>query len=131
MDSREAPSITAALQHQVRSGATATQIAGSVAATWRHVEESLVPIIGPQGVAGLYRRSLLLTSRTHSWLAGLDDGTPSIVDLTVLTAVLAQQGSNDAALAGGELLQTFYGLLSSLIGPSLTQKLLGFMGQPF
>jgi hypothetical protein len=127
MDSHEGPLIAAALEHQVRSGAPAAQIASSVAATWRHVEESLTPIIGPQGVAALYKRSLLLTSRSHPWLAGLDERTPSTVDLTALTAAMTQQESNDAAIAGGELLQTFYGLVNSLIGASLTHRLLRFM----
>jgi hypothetical protein len=131
MDSHEGPSIAAALEHQVRSGAPATQIAGAVAATWRHAEESLTPVLGPRGMAALYKRSLVLTGRSHPWLAGLAEGASTTVDLAALTGAMTQQESNDAALAGGELLQTFYGLVNSLIGPSLTHRLLRFMWQTF
>ena len=131
MDNHPAPAIAAALDHQVRAGAPATQIAGAVAATWRHAEECLTPILGPQGVTALYRRSLLLTSQSHLWLTGLLEGVPTTVDLAALTAAMAEQESNDAAQAGGELLQTFYSLVTSLIGASLTHRLLRFMWQPF
>ena len=131
MDSYEGPLIAAALEHQVRGGAPAAQIAGAVAATWLHAEECLTPIIGSQGVAVLYKRSLLLTGRSHAWLHGLHEDVTSSVDLAALTAVLAQQESTDAARAGGELLQTFYGLMNSLIGASLTHRLLRFMWQTF
>ena len=129
MVSHEGPLIAAALEHQVRGGAPAAQIAGAVAATWRHAEECLTPIIGSQGVAVLYKRSLLLTGRSHSWLADLHEGATGSVDLAALTTLLAQQESTDAARAGGELLQTFYGLVNSLIGASLTHRLLRFMWQ--
>lgn len=122
--------IAAALEHLVRSGAPAVQIAGSVASTLRHVEESLTPILGSQGMAALYKRSLVLTSRSHPWLAPLE-AAPGTVDLAALTAALTEQKSNDAARAGGELLQTFYGLVNSLIGASLTHRLLHFMWQTF
>jgi hypothetical protein len=48
-----------------------------------------------------------------------------------LTTALEGQKSHDAALGEGELLETFYGLLSSVVGPSLTRKLLHFLWQPF
>ncbi len=131
MDSHEAPLIAAALEHLAASGAPAAQIAGSVASTWRHVEESLTPILGPQGVVALYKRSLVLTSRSHSWLAPLVEAAPGAIDLAALTAAMTQQESNDAGRAGGELLETFYGLVNSLIGASLTHRLLRFMWQTF
>jgi hypothetical protein len=131
MDSHDGPLIAAALEHQVRSGAPATQIAGAVAATWRHAEQCLTPVLGPQGVAALYKRSLLLTGRAYPWLAGLHDSVSSSVDLSPLTSALAARQSAEAAQAGGELLQTFYGLVVGLIGPSLTHRLLRFMWESF
>lgn len=131
MDSHEGPLIAAALDHQVRGGAPAAQIAGAVAATWRHAEQRLTPVLGPIGVAALYKRSLLLTGRSHTWLAGSQENVLISVDLSALTTALAERESAEAAAAGGELLQTFYGLVNSLIGPSLTHRLLGFMWQAF
>jgi len=131
MDSHEGPLIAAAIEHLVRSGAPAAQIAGAVAATWRHAEECLTPIIGSQGVAALYKHSLRLTGRSHSWLADLRGGASDSADLTVLTTLLARQESADAARAGGELLETFYGLVNGLIGASLTHRLLRFMWKTF
>ena len=131
MDSHEGPSIASAFDDQVRRGSSSTQIAGTVAGTWRHAEQCLTPVIGPQGVAALYKRSLLLTGRSYPWLAGLHEGVSSSVDLTPLTSALAARASAEAAQAGGELLQTFYGLVTGLIGPSLTHRLLRFMWQTF
>jgi len=37
---------------------------------------------------------------------------------------MAQQSAGTAAAIGGEILQTFYELLSMLVGPSLTERLL-------
>jgi hypothetical protein len=131
MASHEGPLIVAALEHQVRDGAPATEIAATVADTWRHAEQCLTPIIGPQGMAALYKRSVVLTGRSHSWLGGLDEQVQSTVDLTALTSALAVRESAEAAQAGGELLQTFYRLVAGLIGPSLTDRLLRFMWQNF
>jgi hypothetical protein len=89
------------------------------------------PIIGSAGVAALYRRSLVLTGRAHPWLAVLYRDGQTGVDCEGLAATLAAQDSSDAARCGGELLESFYRLLGSLIGPTLTRRLLPFMWQSF
>lgn len=53
----------------------------------------------------------------------MHQGVQTTVDLAALKAILAQQDS-ETATAGGALLQTFYELLASLVGPSLTERLL-------
>ena len=131
MDSYEGPSIASALARRMRDGVPAAQVASEVAGTWRRVEASLNPIIGPAGVVALYKRSLLLAGRSHPWVTELHGESQSAVDVEALTAALADRESNAAALGGGELLETFYGLLSSLIGPTLTRRLLPFMWQSF
>jgi hypothetical protein len=93
-------------------------------ATWKEIDAGLAPIIGPRGVAALYKRSLYLTGGAHPWLAGLHEGTPTTMDLAALKSVIAQQSSADAAVGGNALLQTFHQLLASLVGPSLTERLL-------
>lgn len=131
MDSHEGPSIASALARRMRDGVPAAEVASAVAGTWRRVEASLNPIIGAAGVVALYERSLLLVGRSHLWVAELHGESRGAIDLEALTAALVDRESNAAALGGGELLETFYGLLSSLIGPTLTRRLLPFMWQSF
>jgi hypothetical protein len=75
-------------------------------------------------VAALYKRSVHLTSQTHPWLAGTHEGITTATDVASLTSLFARQTSAEAAAAGTLMLQTFCGLLSALIGPSLTERLL-------
>ena len=101
-----------------------SQIADAIASTLQAIDAALRPIIGERGVAALYSRSLYLTSPSHPWLAGMHEGVQTAMDLAALKSVLAQQSSDHAAAAGSALLQTFYDLLASLIGSSLTERLL-------
>jgi hypothetical protein len=124
MESQESRRIAVPLAHRVGIDADAATIADAIVATWQEVDAALAPIIGPQGVAALYRRSLHLTSSIHPWLAGTHEGVHTVMDLAALKPLLAQQSSADAAAGGSALLQTFYELLASLVGPSLTERLL-------
>ena len=114
----------APLANRVAPDANASQIADAMVATWREIDAALAPIIGSRGVVALYKRSLSLTAAAHPWLVGTHEGVPAALDLAALKAVLAQQTSADAALGGNALLQTFYQLLGSLVGPALTERLL-------
>lgn len=103
----------------------AAQIADAVVATWKKIDAALSPIIGHGSVAVLHMRSLHLIDPAHPWLADMHQGVQTTIDLAALKAILAQQDSETAAAtAGGALLQTFYELLASLVGPSLTERLL-------
>ena len=124
MKNQESDGIAAFLTRSVRGGADSGQIAESVAATCRAFDNALTPIIGQRGVAALYKRSLHVTGLTHAWLAGAQEGAPHSMDVATLTSRLAQQTSADAAAGGALLLQTFYDLLTTLVGPSLTEQLL-------
>ncbi len=84
----------------------------------------LHPIIGHSGVGMLYKRSLHLAGSAHPCLTGMPEGDQTAMDLGTLRSVLMAQTSSNGAAAGGALLQTFYELLASLIGPSLTEQLL-------
>ncbi len=116
--------ITATLAHRAGTGADAAHIADAVVSMWQEIDAALAPIIGQRGVAMLYKRSLYLIGPAHPWLAGTYAGVQAATDLVALKAVLAQQSSANAAAAGVAVLQTFYELLVSLIGPSLTERLL-------
>lgn len=120
----ESRQIGVTLAEQVSEGADAARVADHVVAVWQVVEDALTPIIGQRGVVALYRRSLYLVATDHPWLAGLREADPPAVDATALRSALAQQDPAAAAAGGGDLLQTFHELLASLVGPSLTGRLL-------
>jgi hypothetical protein len=106
------------------ASADAGQIADAMVTTWQAVDVALAPIIGSRGVAALYQRSIFLTSGAHPWLASLQDGVDGRIDLAALKAAFAQQTSADASAGGNALLQAFHQLLASLVGASLTERLL-------
>lgn len=91
---------------------------------WAEIDRALSPILGPRGVAMLYKRSLVLASAAHAWLPRVEEPLPVAVDLAPLQTALIQQGDMAAIDGGSAMLRTFYELLSSLVGPSLTERLL-------
>jgi hypothetical protein len=105
-------------------GEDASRIAERTAATWHRFDAALSPIIGHGGVAALYRRSLFLARASNSWLPGVHEGALDPVEFTELQATVAQQSAADAAAATDALFETFRGLLTELIGSSLTERLL-------
>ncbi|MEX5683042.1 hypothetical protein [Pseudomonas silesiensis] len=94
------------------------------------MDSALTPILGQQGVAALYRRSLHLCAANHPRLAGTYDSVQASLDLTALKSVLVEQSAADALFFGEVLLSTFYQLLTTLIGPSLTARLLRGVWEP-
>ena len=119
----ETQRIDAALTHLAAQGETAAQIADTAVQTWHEIHIALSPVIGPRGVQALHQRTLYLTRSTHPWLASGRE-TPEPDDYADLRAALAQQTSAVAAAAHGALLHHFFDLLTSLIGGSLTERLL-------
>jgi hypothetical protein len=123
--------IAAILAKRSGTDADAVQIADATIAVWYDITTALKSIIGRQGVAALYDRSLALTARTYPWLAGARAGDNHSVDLDGLQAVVARQSKEDAAAGSGELLQTFHDVLVSLIGPALCEQLLSSVREDF
>ena len=119
-----------ALAREVDAGADAEQIADAIISIWHEIDGALYPVVGQRGVASLYKRSLHLTSPAYPWLADLRDDIQAAMDLAALRSVLVQQSSADAAAGGGDLLQTFHELLASLVGASLTERLLRSIWAP-
>lgn len=124
IESHNSVQAAASLIRQADNGASAAHIAESIIATWQQIDATLAPIIGRGGVAALYKRSLSLTAPAYPWLAGTYDGVQTSIDLAPLRSVLMHQSSASVAAAGGALLQTFNQLLASLVGTSLTERLL-------
>lgn len=112
------------LARKVAQGEDASSIAEAVTLAWQQADAVLTPLIGHRGVAALYQRSVHLTAASYAWLAVCHQGIQSEMQLDLLRQTLILHSSADAAIASTVLLSTFHDLLASLIGPSLTARLL-------
>lgn len=121
---RETPPIEAMLQKMAKDGASAVAIADASISLWTETSAALSPIIGQHGVVALYKRTLHLAGRTHPWLIAVQERTATSRSFDPLHGALLQQPPAAAAAAVGALLTTFHELLASLIGTSLTERLL-------
>lgn len=124
MQNHESDGIAACLSGAASQGASSRQIAGAVTSTFQDIDQALTPIIGKRGTAALYKRTVHLAGQMHSWLAVPVEGLPTEMNVAALTSALEAQSAADAAAGGTLLLQTFYELLTTLVGPSLTEQLL-------
>ena len=124
MESQESRRLAETLTRYAEQGLDAQQIADALGSAWKAIDVALSPILGQRGVALLYQRSLYLTTLGHPWLGGTHEGAQTAMDLVALKAALAQRSSAEAAAAGGALLQALHELLATLIGSSLTERLL-------
>lgn len=111
---------------KIRAGTSpdAGMVAEATLYIWRQMATLLAPIIGTRGVEVLFNRSLQLTSRTFPRLVTIGDNGDNSVLLANLRDNLAAGTTKDAMVAGHALLVTFTELLSTLIGDSLTKRLL-------
>ena len=105
-------------------GAGPDEVAEAAVLIWRNTDAALAPIIGQQGVAALLRRSQYLLGDTYPWLASCPPDPPGAPAFDALKSALGAQAAADSAQANGVLLQVFHDLLSSLIGASLSERLL-------
>ena len=94
------------------------------------MDAALTPIIGQQGCVALLRRSLHLSASTQARLAGVHYRVQAAPDRAGLKAALLELSEADALFFGEVLLTTFYTLLTTLIGPSLTARLLRDVWEP-
>jgi len=124
MPSPESDGIATFLKRTVRDGASSLQVAESVSVALQGIDEALTPIIGKRGVAALHQRTVHLARGSGSWLILTKEGVPTAMDFEALKSALAQQEAIDAADQGALILQTFHALLTTLVGPSLTERLL-------
>ncbi|HEV7778074.1 MAG TPA: hypothetical protein VGO76_14490 [Luteibacter sp.] len=124
MVSLESDRIVGALGRRAGDDPGIAGVVQSIVSIWNEIDTTLRPILGQRGVAMLYKRSLFLTGAAHGWLPRVAEVLPAALDLAPLQAALMQQGNTVALDGGSALLRTFYELLSSLVGPSLTERLL-------
>jgi hypothetical protein len=107
------------------SASDANRIAAAMVALWLQISARLVPVIGARGVDVLFSRTVYLSARSFSWLGVAGNrarGTNSVDDVS---ARIERQGAAVAAAASCEFLCTLTVLLATLIGDSLTDRLLG------
>jgi len=102
----------------------ASAIAEATLTTWRQVADRRAPVIGARGVDALFSRSLHVTSKTFPWLAMAGNNGNGAALLAGLKLRLAGQETAAAAEASDALLVNFTELLATLIGASLTERLL-------
>jgi hypothetical protein len=96
--------------------------ANATAATWRLLAAQLAPVVGARGLEVLFDRALRMTSATFPWLAVSGGNGAGL--LPGVMEVLACQRPAEAAEASYTLFLTFTELLMTLIGESLTTRLL-------
>lgn len=99
-------------------------VASRTLSTWLAVDAALSPIIGQRGVAALYKRSLHQVCASHPCMLPVYESAAHPVDFSALQAALSQQTAADAESAAAALQGTFSQLLTTLIGDSLTERLL-------
>ena len=110
---------------------TSDQTAQAIITAWHAIDDALTPVIGTRGLVALYQRSLHLTASDPGLATA--DGPDRLALIAanapaLLQALIARQNPADAAAIGNTFLRVFYGLLSGLVGPSLTERLLLVVG---
>lgn len=115
-----------------RAGGNADAKAVAIAAisTWHDASARLSPVIGGQGIDVLLRRSLHVAGKKFPSLAELTHEGRSNELLANLQVRLAACETALAVEASNALLVTFTELMSSLIGESLTERLLAPIWAP-
>jgi len=108
----------------------ASVVAEATLGILQQIASQLTPVIGSRGVDALFRRSLHLTRTFLPWLVQSEVSDDSTVLLASLKAGLADLEPNAAIEASHALLMTFTNLLTSLIGKSLTKRLLSQVWVP-
>ncbi|MEA5150265.1 hypothetical protein VB145_17970 [Xanthomonas arboricola] len=117
----------AILERQVAAGAEASTIASTAVAMLQQIDKVLTPILGPRGVAALFKRALFLTKDEFPWLDEAFVAVEASDDrnaVETVGVVLSQQRTETAAAGGAAFVHTFHAVLVSMIGPTLTERLL-------
>jgi hypothetical protein len=96
----------------------------------REVAGCLAPLIGSRGVDALVCRSLQLTVPAYPWLGLTGEHVDGMGSLPSFRSRLEVRDSRAATEASLTLLVTFTDLLATMIGASLTDRLLGPIWAP-
>lgn len=116
--------IRKALMGRSGNAPDASVVAKATLHVWHQMAVGLTPVIGTRGVNVLFSRSLHLTSKAFPSLVIAGDHADNAAMLDSLKARLAGSETKEAIEASCALIVTFTELLSTMIGQSLTEKLL-------
>lgn len=92
--------------------------------SWRRLADQLGPLIGDSGFCALYGRACRLVGPEFGWLAQTPPCKTRDSQINALDEMLASVAPEHAKAAHAALLETFTGLLASLIGHALARRLL-------
>ena len=119
--------MSAPLAHWLGDGASSPQIAVAVITIWNLIDDALTPVLGGRGLVALYQRTLFLTAQACVAGIELPDLRKELQAATTpaaLQVLISRQSPVTATALGDNFLHTFHGLVISLVGPSLTERLL-------
>lgn len=126
---KEAEALQEAKAQHAEDVADASAVADATIQTLMHMNVILTPIIGEVGCNALFKRSLHLSSRTYPWLAISENQEDTIDFFASVNARLAKRNTNETIKASSALLEGFTELLSTLIGDTLVETLLGSLNE--
>lgn len=112
------------LSQRVAKDDDSQRIAAAISALWADIQTALQPVIGRRSVSALLWRALQLGAAKYSWLAAIRFASDDAVNLGELTALFAAQPPALAREAGDALFEIFRELLLTLIGATLSDRLL-------
>ena len=110
------------LAHRAGVAPDATAVAEATLGMLHQLAAQLTPVIGARGVDALLTYSLHQTGRAFSWLEGDHEDIATL--LASIKERLEVREAADATEASCALLVTLADLLGTLIGESLTKRLL-------
>ena len=116
--------ITFEYQDRLRNGAGAGEFGRLTADAWAAIAEQLNPVLGLRGVQSLARRCVRIATAHHPWLAEITYPQGDHLQAQSLIETFSRQPPEQAAAGGALLLTTLNELLASLVGASLTERLL-------
>lgn len=125
MSSPQSRRIAAALVRRAGPSADASQLADAAVTLWRDIDTALAPIIGTRGLAALQGRSLYLASYEFGWLKELQDHrVRTEIEYDLPRRIFMTQPMSESQAAATAMFLSFHDLLASMVGPSLTARLL-------
>jgi hypothetical protein len=117
------PAVRRTLEARTASAADAGAVAEVMAAVWQQLAARLEPVIGARGVEVVFDRALKLTAACRPALK-IGDRGDGAAPLANFTTCLGGLETHQAIEASFILLATFIELLATLIGESLTKRLI-------
>jgi hypothetical protein len=112
------------LRDRIDDGRDASDVAAAAVILWQEIDGALRPIIGQRGVVALFNRSAQLAGVGHPWVVLVRQDANTKLQFPAIADVFARQDAATAIAGGDAQLLALHQLLGSLIGASLTERLL-------